>query len=422
LTAEHPFHEGFHAKLMISLDGGGRRSEALDIYQQVRRHLVDELGIEPSGELRALHMSLLSDEDADRPAPPTTANGASHFARPAQLPPDVADFVGQTDMLAEIERLIGDRANRLIMPVVAITGMAAAGKTTVAIRAGHRARAGYADGQFHADLRGSTDAPADPLDILGGFLRAAGLRGHQLPDTLDERSRLFRSWTADRSVFVLVDDASNAAQVRPLLPAGSRCAVLVTSRSLLPGLAGAQPIEVTELSTAESVELLARVAGRRWTAGEMHIVRTIVRYCCQLPLAVRAMGAKLMVSPGCPPSKLAERLADPARRLKELRFGDLDLSARLMPVFDRLDGDARDLLVRMARSDATTFAPTMVAAMMGWDPMAAEWSLELLAEFRFVVARTPDAGGEPRFALPELVQAFAAERAVINDNAMRAVA
>ncbi|MCO1580363.1 NB-ARC domain-containing protein [Crossiella sp. SN42] len=409
LTVEHPFHENFHAKLMMSLERCGRRSEALETYQQLRRTLIEELGIEPSAGLRGLQDALLHADEA--PCPPQLTGALNlgtlgAFTRPAQLPPDIGDLVGRAAEIRRVRELATADRDGTAVRVVSLTGMTGVGKSVLAVRAAHQARAEFPDGQFHAELGGSGEDPADPFEVLGDFLRATGLPGEALPGTLAERSSLFRSWTAERKVLVLLDDAAAAGQVRPLLPGGAGCAVLVTSRTYLPGLAGAGIVEVDTLPLPDCLELLARLADRARIQAEPESARAIVQLCGQLPLAVRMVGAKLAARPRTPLCRVAARLADERRRLTELRFGELDLGARLTPSYRRLAGPARRVLQRLAQHNATIFIAAGVAALIGLDAPAVEVLLDQLADARFLQLADLDISGETGFVLPALVRSF----------------
>ena len=205
---EYPFHENFYAKLMIVLQHNGRRCEALDVYQQLRNTLVSELGIEPSGELRDLQRALLAGEAVVLAAPVSSYQG--NLTRPAQLPPDIADFVGRDEQLSHIESEVTHEG--AVVRLVSITGTPGVGKTVLATHVAHRIRSHFSRRAVLRHPAWSEDVPADPFVILGGCLRAIGLRDEQIPDSLVERTQLFRSWSAERKVLVVLDDAASAAR------------------------------------------------------------------------------------------------------------------------------------------------------------------------------------------------------------------
>jgi DNA-binding SARP family transcriptional activator len=405
LTVEHPFHEYFCARLMVTLERSGRRSEALEAYQNLRRTLVSELGIEPSASLRGLQEALLA-ADSEPSRPPQPAMHLGGVARPAQLPSDIGDFIGHADAVRELESLVTQAEPGGVTRLMSVTGMAGVGKSVFAVRVAHRIRALFPDGQFHAELGGSSERPADPFTVLGGFLRAIGLLDRQLPESLEERSQLLRSWTAERAVLVVLDDVASASQVRPLLPGGSRCAVLLTSRSPLPELAGAHVVELEELGVDECVELLGSIAGEDRVAAEPETAQSIVRMCGQVPLAVRAVAAKLRLNRRYPLRRLATKLRDPYRRLDQMRLGELDVCARLAPGFHRLDQPARHTLRCLARGNAGAWTGLRASKLTGLSAAAAEDVLERLAQAAFLRMAGADEAGETLFILPDLVRSF----------------
>ncbi|NSL43111.1 AfsR/SARP family transcriptional regulator, partial [Streptomyces sp. 8P21H-1] len=231
LTVEHPFNERFSGQLMIALHGLGRRAEALEVYRNLRETLIRELGLEPSSETSRIQHAILR-ADAGTELVRGRPDIALLRAAPAQLPPDIADFTAREEQVAKLRSLVCAAPSlRQTAPRVAlVTGMPGVGKTVLAVHVAHQARARYPDGQLYAGLRTDNGAAAPVEDVLAGFLRTVGPQEGRLPDSLDERTRLFRTWCADRRVLVVLDDAVSEAQVQPLLPAGSRCAVIVTSR------------------------------------------------------------------------------------------------------------------------------------------------------------------------------------------------
>jgi DNA-binding SARP family transcriptional activator len=400
---EYPFHENFYAKLMIVLQHDGRRCEALDVYQQLRNTLVSELGIEPSGELRDLQQTLLAG-DAVALATPASSR-QRNFARPAQLPPDIADFVGRQEQLSGIKSEITQDGMSSVR-LVSITGMPGVGKTALATRLAHSIRSYFPDGQFYAVLHGSEDDPADPFVILGGCLRGIGLRDEQIPDNLVERTQLFRSWSAERKVLVVLDDAATAAQAVPLLPGGAGCCVIVTSRSLLPGLAGACMIELDTLDLDECVSLLVQVAGLTRLGSDSEAARTIAQLCGRLPLAIRAVGTRLRAAPRYSVDSFLVRLADEHSRLRELRFGELDMSARLRPSYRRLGTDARDILRNLVSKNVKAFSVASVASLLGIEAFRIEPAFDRLVQYCFLSPMDSGSVGEALFGVPPFVSMF----------------
>lgn len=414
LTLIHPLNEEFHAKLMAALHACGRRVEALEVFQSLRRRLVDQLGLEPSPELRRLQQRLLAADDAGPPPPepregPREGTVTVSERRPAQLPPDIADFVGRT---AEREWLAAalDRsaAPGTAVRVVCLTGMPGVGKTALAVHAAHRARRAYPAGQLFARLTAPDGTPVDPGEVLGGFLRAAGVPDERIPAGAGERSTLFRTWMAGRPALVVLDDACGAEQVQPLLPGSAECAVIVTSRYGLHGVAGARVLALDVPDEAECLELLALIIGEARVAQERREAERIVRLCGGLPLALRCAGSRLAASPGLALRVYADRLADPATRLDELCVSNLDVRAALDASYRRLGLPERSLLRLLGLVRTPDVAPSQAAVLLGCEPAHAARLLARLADASLVRVR-PGGDGEVRYTLHELVRLFARE-------------
>src|SRR6266545_3965622 len=227
LTDRHPLREQFWAQLMTALYRCGRQADALQAYQRVSRLLADELGVDPGPELRALHQAILASDPAlAAPLPPARPHA---WARPSQLPLEVADFVGRVGLVDQIKQLLADD---LRVPIVALSGSPGVGKTALAVHAAHRLAERFPDGQLYVNLHGATAGlqPLQPLEVLGRFLRALGTDPAAIPTDLEEASAAFRSRVAGRRLLVVLDAATDAAQIAPLLPASPGCGVLVTSR------------------------------------------------------------------------------------------------------------------------------------------------------------------------------------------------
>jgi DNA-binding SARP family transcriptional activator len=291
LCYEHPLREQFWAQLMLAHHRSGRQAEALRTYQAVSRQLADELGISPGIPLQRLHQSILS---AD-----TAMTGAASSWRPhCQLPPSLGDFVGRepvTTQLASVLRPAGT------VPIVMVCGLPGIGKSALAVRVAHRLRPAFPDGQWYARLAGPDGTPRDPSDVLAELLDAAGISA--LPAGLDQRAATLRATLADRRVLLLLDDAHNAAQIRPLLPGTAGNAVLITSsRDLTPLVAshGGHAITLDALDPAEAHALLAGMLGAQRTDAEPVAVAELIEHCACIPLALRTAGAHLATRPGKP--------------------------------------------------------------------------------------------------------------------------
>ncbi|MCZ4100799.1 AfsR/SARP family transcriptional regulator, partial [Streptomyces sp. H39-C1] len=230
LSAEHPLRERLRCLLMLALYRSGRQAEALGVYADTRRLLADELGVDPSAELSDLHQRIL-EADSNLGISAQMDEPVSIQGRPAQLPGTVPDYTGRAVFVRELSSQLANAAeNGVLIAVSALAGLGGVGKTTLAVHVAHAARDAFPDGQLYVDLQGTDARPAEPEAVLGSFLRALGLSDSAIPDSLADRAALYRSTLDGRRVLALLDNAHDAAQVRPLLPGTPGCAALITSR------------------------------------------------------------------------------------------------------------------------------------------------------------------------------------------------
>ena len=297
-----------------------------------------------------------------------------------------------------------------VAKVLVITGPAGVGKTTFAVQVAHRLRGLFPDGQLFVDLGADETGPRDPGRVLSGFLRALGVPPAAIPSDLDERSALFRSWLADRKALLVLDNAVNERQVRPLLPAGPGCAVLVTSRVMLAGLDGAAVIALALLTPGEAVELLTRAAGADRIALELPAARAIAELCGGLPLAVRIVGARLATRPQWRLQELVDRLADERRRLDELSVGDLEVRASIAISYRALPHADQRALRLLTVPSASPVTVWQVAALLEVDTHAADLVIQRLVNIHLLQPAGEDQAGQPRYRLHSLVYLFARER------------
>lgn len=334
---------------------------------------------------------------------------------PAQLPTDLPDFTGRTSELARLIGLLargpearprvegvataGD-ADRTGVRIVALGGGGGVGKTALAVRAAHLLRDRYPDGQLYLDLAGSRADPVEPADALAGFLTALGAE----PGEREQLVARYRSVVSGLRVLVVLDDALDAAQVRPLLPTGPGSATVVTSRSGLADLAGAAHLEVGELDEREAVELFVRLVGADRVAAEPDAVAAVVAACERLPLAVRIAGARLAVRPEWTIGALADRLAESRRRLDELRAGDLAVRASFRLSYDRLPAGPAELFALLAHWPGHDIAVPAAAALADVPDAVAEERLEELVDRHLLESPAPG-----RYRQHDLLHAFAGE-------------
>jgi DNA-binding SARP family transcriptional activator/Tfp pilus assembly protein PilF len=337
LAAAHPVREQFHAQLIEALARAGRQAEALDVYRQARRALVEELGIEPGPHLQRLHQQILDGDPALAPppagpdgtprAPAPSADSASPPAGvPRQLPGTAAHFTGREGELAVLAGLLerGGEQTPGTVVITAIGGTAGVGKTALAVHWAHQVADRFPEGQLYVNLRGYDPGQRVPAaDALAGFLRALGVPGPDIPPEPDERAARYRSLLAGRRMLVVLDNAGSVEQVRLLLPGTAACVTVVTSRDSLPGLVardGAVRLDLDLLPAAEAVSLLRALIGPRADA-DPGAAQVLAVQCCRLPLALRVAAELAATRPGIPLAGLVGELADQQRRLDLLDAG-----------------------------------------------------------------------------------------------------
>ncbi|MEV5708029.1 BTAD domain-containing putative transcriptional regulator [Actinoallomurus sp. NPDC052274] len=413
LVSRHPLHERFYANLMLALHRSGRRYEALEVYQRLRRVLVDELGLEPPQWVQRLHLALLSSDPTVESLQevPIVARSPDRLMVPAQLPPDIPDFVGRDDVLEQVrESLISSAHGGTAASAVSISGMPGVGKTAVALRAAHLERSAFPDGQLYADLRGSTDDPADPREVLAEFARAIGIPHHQVPESQAERSKLFRTWSTGRRVLVVLDDAASVQQVVPLLPATPHCAVIITNRGGLHGLPGVRHIGLGALDPDAGMSLLKPIVGADRVEAERDAAERIYELCGGLPLALRSVGSRLAAASTWPLAKMVAQLEDGRRRLDELSFADLDVRARYDASYRRLSPCDRSAFRLISLLPPPDFSAATAAGLIGSGTDVVEMQLIRLVGCHLLEIAKTGNGGEIRYALPELTRLYARER------------
>ncbi|MFD0276551.1 BTAD domain-containing putative transcriptional regulator [Kitasatospora sp. NPDC127111] len=393
LTAEHPLRERLRELLMLALYRCGRQAEALGVYTDTRKLLIDELGVEPGAGLSTMHARILAGDPALTPTPPTrpAAPGTREEApastpAPAQLPADVSDFSGRSDLVAELRSVLQGATGQAVV-VTSLAGIGGVGKTTLAVHVAHSVRADFPDGQLYVDLRGAGASPADPALVLGDFLHALGTT--EIPDSLEQRAALYRSLLANRRMLILLDNAQDAEQLRPLIPGVSGSAVLATSRSRLAGIPGAHLVDVEELTPAEALALFSAIVGEQRVAAEPEAALAVVTSCGFLPLAVRIAAARLASRPRWSVSDLARRLADQRRRLDELQLGNLAVETTIGLGYGQLQPDEARAFRLLSLVDSPDLPLDAAAALLGEDELRAEQLAEALVEANMLECFTP---------------------------------
>lgn len=338
-----------------------------------------------------------------------------------QLPADLPDFIGRQD---ELERAIalltttapsGEVAQDTPtsrFAITAIIGMAGVGKSALAIHVAHQLKPDFPDAQLYVNLRGTESQPLDPLDVLAGFLRAWGIDDLSMPNTLTERSQLYCSFLAGKRVLVVLDNAHDSAQIRPLLPDSSSCAVLVTSRKRLAALEEAAPLELSVLSEPEALELLQKLVGIERAQAEPEAAQKLINLCGRSPLGIRITGGTLRNQPQCPLESYVSELAQEQQRIAQLRLNHQDVRSSFAASFNQLDEISVRLFRLLGLLTGQNFAPSVAAALLELEPVTAEQFVKYLVDLQLL-----EPASEGRYFLHDLMRLFAKEQLAIEEPA-----
>ena len=429
LASLEPLREGLHGQLMVALYQCGRQAEALEVFRGADRRLRDELGIGAGPELRLLHQRMLAADPplaygskapvdikpvpaADVPPP-----GRAAPTVPRQLPAATEHFVGRAVEMETLTALL--RTAAVTAPIAAISGPPGVGKTTLALRWSHLAAGQFRDGHLYVNLRGF-DASEEPLPaaaVIRSFLDALQVPPERIPEGLPAQAALYRSLLAGKRVLVVLDNARDAAQVRPLLPGAAGCLTLVTSRSRLPGLIaaeGARPFSLKRLSRGEAAELLARGIGVERVAADEEAADEIIESCARLPLAISVAAARAAIRPGVPLEELAAELRDAKTRLDFLDTRDVASSMRAVYSWScaQLSQPAARMFRLLGLHPGPDVSLPAAASMAGLTVRAAR---SVLDELVLSSLLTEDRPG--RYWFHDLLRVYAAEEALAREDA-----
>jgi DNA-binding SARP family transcriptional activator/Tfp pilus assembly protein PilF len=447
LLADYPLREEMWALLMRALFSSGRQAEALEAYAQAREVIADELGVDPSAELQQLYERMLRADAGTNSSPGSTPVPAdSPFAAPsatapvepapagqsaaaagpgpplppvAQLPADIPDFTGRADQLQRLRDLLagsGQPDSPGAVVVAAVIGAGGLGKTTLAVHAAHLLRGHYPDGQLYANLQGAAPRPATPGDVLARFLRDLGMDPARIPADGEERAALYRSQLTGRRVLIVLDDARDAAHVRPLLPGSASCAVLVTTRNRMPDLAGSRFVDLDVLEPDEARNMFAGIIGASRAEADPEATEEVLAVCAGLPLAIRIAGARLTARSSWSVRTIATRLSDERRRLDWLQTGDLAVRACFEVSFTSLPGPGPDgvdpahAFRLLGLWQGTSIELPAAAALIGQPEDAVADALEVLVDAQLLQAPGPD-----RYRFHDLLKTYAADRALADE-------
>ena len=422
VASDEPLNESLQARLMLLLAATGQQALALSHYQAVRERLRDELGVEPGTQMRTAHGKVLRQElpaaaAGTRAARISSPSGApSPLVPPAQLPADLPTFAGRGPELSQVSKLLNSDGESALVAICAIDGMVGIGKTTFAIHWAHHVAKHFVDGQLYLNLHGF-DASASamtPADALGALLYSLGVPAGHMPDDPDARAGLYRSVLAGKRILIMLDNARDVEQVRPLLPGsllpGSPgCLVIATSRNPLAGLAmteGARLLTLKLPSMLTAREMLERRLGEDRVAVEPEAVEEIIELCGRLPLALASVAARAAAYPDFTLASIASALRHTRGRLDA--FGIAGVAADARTVFSwsyrRLCPQARRLFRLLSLQPAADITVAASASLLGDAP---ETASRLMAELTSAALITEHQPG--RYAFHELTRAYAAE-------------
>ena len=393
LTGRHPRREAFRGQLMLALYRAGQPDEACAAYDEYEKSLLDELGLEPGADLRELHEAVVR-RDPSLPLPPNPD-------APRQLPADTRTFTGRAAELGELVAAAGESAGTLV--VSALDGLGGIGKTALAVHAAHRVADRFRDGQLFIDLRGYSagGAPMPAEEALAYLLRSLGVAPRAVPSGVDERAELYRTKLADSRTLIVLDNAADPEQVRPLLPGAPGCLVLITSRNRLAGLDGARALTLDIFGAAEAVELLVKAAGPARALGDSPVLRELAELCGYVPLALRIVAARLRHAGTLSVEDLLAELRDEGARLDRLTDGERDLTSLFETSFTHLpkpEQRALRLLGVLPGPDIDAYA---AANLLGTEPDTAEGLLNSLLDRSLLIQYA-----EGRYGMHDLVRAY----------------
>lgn len=415
-----PYRERLCVLAMLSLYRAGRQVEALSVFRRARDTLVQDLGVEPGALLRHVHEAILRDDAglfdpvdavlarASGVAWERSTPRRAEPAAPDLLPPDISDFTGRGPQVAVLVEVLSGSGPATAVPIAAVTGRTGVGKSTLAVHVAHRLRDAFPDGRLYVDLHGA-DAPADPHEVLGRFLAVLGMDASSVPEGLEERAESFRALVADRRVLVVLDNAGCEHQVRPLLPGGPGCAVLVTGRRRFAGLS-AHTLRLDDLDTAAGRDLLGRIVGCDRVSAEPAAAAEIAELCGGLPLALRVAGARLAAREHWTLARMAGRLRSARRRLDELDAGNLSVRARLAPAYGALGDGTRRAFRLLGLLETPAFTVRMAAALLDTGLEEAEFHIDALVDGGLLASAGTDPHGALRYRFPDLERLYAMER------------
>jgi DNA-binding SARP family transcriptional activator len=417
LAERDPLDERAHAWLMIALAGTGQQAAALSVYDQMMRRLDEQLGVRPGAALMQAQARVLR-QDVPEVRPGLVLFPGAAAVPPRQLPRDPGAFVGRELECGELTALAEQAADAALICV--IDGAAGVGKTALVLHAGRRLSPLFPDGQLHVDLRGfgPREPPMPPAEALTSFLHALGIDPSAVPLGVDEQAAMYRSLLAGRRILIVLDNAAEAAQVRPLLPGAPGCLVLVTSRSRLSGLTtrdGATRLTLRPLASAEAISLLGEILGHERVRAERKAAADIAARCGLLPLALRVAADRAASRPRMALADLASQLAGAHARLDVLGVDEED-ATEMRVVFSwsykALASEAARMFRLLGLHTGPDISVPAAAALAAAGQAKAGRLLEILAAAHLVEEALPG-----RYGIHDLLHVYAAEQVRADESA-----
>lgn len=382
LYLDQPFRQRPYELLMLALYRAGRQAEALAVYDRLRTVLTAELAVAPEDSITRLRGQILR---ADRSL--VMSSPAEPVGTPTPAPPPaIEDFTGRAEAVSVLRRALSPGGGTPVLATV--SGPAGVGKTTVAVQVAQQLRTEFTDGVWFTDLAGTTDLPVDPAEVLGDFLTTLGLSLSGFGDSLAERAALFRSATADRRLLIVLDDAADAAVVRALTPGGAGCAVLITTRVRLSGLADNLEVFLDAMTVREAETLFASRLGRTRADAEPLATAELLRVCGHLPLAITLAAARLRANPDRSIEALAARLTG-GSGLAELVADGSGITESFSRSYTRLDETLARAFRLLSVTDHATLTPELAATILQVECCEAEKTLECLFDHHLMESTAP---------------------------------
>ncbi|MCO5999771.1 AfsR/SARP family transcriptional regulator [Actinoallomurus rhizosphaericola] len=408
LVAVEPGNEQAWADLMLTLYRCGLQADALQAFTDAEAALAAHIGVEPGPALRSLRRRIQGNDPQLRPPAATGARGGHQLGRgvPRQLPADLGDFTGREEEAAEMIALLSPASSTTAPRVVEVSGPPGIGKTALALRVAHAVVHDYPDGQLYLRLAGASPASRKAPELLGEVLHALRVPTSDIPPTLAQRAALVRTMLADQRMLIVLDDATCLEQVQPLLPGAAGCAVIITSRTRLAGIATGRSIALGPLDHRDALQLLSRLAGLERVNADPAAAGAVVEACGRFPLAVRIAAERLVRRPSWPIAYLAHRLADEKTRLDELVVGNLAVRASIALSYQALKPAAQRAFRLLALAGTGEFSAWAGDVILG-EPSGV--LIDVLVDHSLLAAIGIDPLGQPRYRFHDLVREYAVE-------------